>query len=66
MSVEFEVDQQKFKSKTAFGRKGTTGIAGWLIEKGIVKDETQASSLLTIIVALNLILTGVIIYYFLI
>lgn len=66
MSIEFETDQERFKSKTAFGRKGTTGLSGWLIEKGIVRDEAQASSLLTIVVALNLILTGAVIYYFII
>lgn len=65
MSVEFEVDQQKFKSRTAFGNKGTTGITGWLIARGIAKDENQANSILTILVIVNFIITGAIIYFFL-
>lgn len=67
MSVEFEGD---FKA-SQYGNRNMTpgssqvgGMAGWLIRKGIIQQESQAKALLLLIVAINfIVMIAVIIKY---
>jgi hypothetical protein len=63
-NIEFSSDQQQFKSRNDLGGRRTSGMASWLIKKGIAKDETQASNILLILIILNFILTAFVMYKF--
>ncbi len=72
--IQFDTDQQSYSSTGAsnsyysqagFGQQSeATGMAGWLIRKGIISNENQAKAILLGVVLLNFILAGVVIYYF--
>lgn len=69
MSIEFETDQiPQFKARTSMGIGGLPsdpkGLSGWLIKRGIIRTESQASAFLVLIVIMNFVLTGIVIYFF--
>ena len=67
MSVQFDTDSQgipKFTSRTVLGQAQTPGMVSWLIRKGIIKDESQAGGLLVGVVLFNIIVTGVVVYLY--
>ena len=66
-NIEFETDQEissQFKSRTVLGRPQVPGMAAWLMKKGIIKDESQAGGVLVGIVLFNIVVTIVVIYFF--
>lgn len=64
-NIQFEADQSQLRNRQVFNQTSTAkGMTGWLIEKGIIKDESQAGVVLGGIVVLNLVLTAVVIYFF--
>lgn len=68
MSVEFEGDynpnQINRNFNNPFGQTQTKGITGWLIKKGIIKDESGAKAILLTILFINIILTAIVLYIF--
>ncbi len=65
-NVEFEGDYRpppRFTPGTGFSSSQATGMAGWLLKKGIIKDESQANGVLTGVVIFNIIVTAFVIYY---
>ncbi len=74
--IQFDTDQIQYSRPTrlvtnqqqlngvGFGSGGGKGMAGWLVRKGIIKDESQAGGILIGVVIFNFILTGVVIYLF--
>ena len=62
MSIEFNTDQPQFKMRTDLNQRSGSGITGWLIKRGIVKDEASAKNVLLILIVLNFILTAFVIY----
>jgi len=65
MSIEFDTDQQErqFTSKI-LGQPRESGITGWLIRHGIVKDEKGAKPILMAIVTINFAIAAAVIYFF--
>ena len=72
-NVEFENDfnpgqapSQSFASsvQNAYQPQSGRGMAGWLVRKGIIQEESQAKGILLGVVVLNIILTVFVIYYF--
>ena len=68
-NVEFEQDvaMSRMRSESNHSQHvaSSGGMAGWLIEKNILKSEDQAKKLLLIIVIVNFIIAGIIIAIFL-
>ena len=75
--VQFDTDQQNYSPINAAYRGGTggavgygynqsqaTGMTGWLIRHHIISTETQGKAILFGVVILILILTGFVIYNF--
>ena len=71
-NIQFDTDQeglpkgQTFASRTVFDQTQASGMAAWLIKKGIVKSRTQAEAVLFGIFFADIILTGLVIYFFII
>ncbi len=66
--VEFEGDYKRtpqFTPSGALGQPQTSGMSGWLLKKGIIKDQSQAGGVLLGFVILNIIVTIFVVYYFL-
>jgi len=64
--IQFDTDQIQYKPRTVVGQQHSSvgGITGWLLQKGIIKDESQAGGVLMAIVIINFILTALVIYFF--
>ncbi len=65
-NIEFDTDQQ-FRKQAYAGqlqRNSGRGMAGWLVKKGIIKDETQASGILIFVVIINFALMAFLVYKF--
>lgn len=54
-NISFDTDNTRFKSRTILGSPQTPGMTKFLINKGLVKDEKQANSLMIIITILFLL-----------
>lgn len=64
-NIEFDTDQQfRRQAYATQQQRNSGGMAGWLVKKGIIKDESQAGGILMGIVLVNFILMGFVIYYF--
>jgi hypothetical protein len=70
--VEFDTDIQNnprtyprnnLGIPTAMTTSQRRGMAGWLVKKGVAKDESQATSILVGVMIVNLILIALILYY---
>jgi hypothetical protein len=46
-------------------QKQAGGIIGWMIEKGIIKEESQAKGILLGVVVFNIVVTLFVVFYFL-
>jgi hypothetical protein len=68
MSVEFESDLQRsqaqFASRSILGQPQVPSMASWLIKRGIIKEESQAKGVLFGIICFNFIVTGLVIFFF--
>lgn len=70
-NVEFDTDTDNnplYSSRTGFGQNqsrsvGSVGMAHWLINHGFVNDESGAKALLVGFVCVNLIITGLVLYF---
>lgn len=72
--IEFDTDQQGFPASPSaspsqfasqtFGQTEASGMAGWLMRKGIIHNETQAKTLLVGVVFFNFIVAGLVFYFF--
>lgn len=62
-NVQFEEDNiglgQMRQNVNQYG-----ALTAWLIKTGIIKDESQSKGVLLFVLFLNLVVTGLIIYYF--
>ncbi len=63
-NVDFNVDQPQFRSRAVLGQPQRPGIVAWLLKKGIIKDESQAGGLLVGVVLFNIVVTGIVIYFY--
>ncbi|HEY9583949.1 MAG TPA: hypothetical protein VJI66_03255 [Candidatus Paceibacterota bacterium] len=63
-SVEFDEQGSQFRPKAVFSQSQPTGLVGWLIKTGIIKDSSQGKRFLLGVVLFNIIVTIAIIYYF--
>ncbi len=61
-NITFESDKFKYKSRVILGQTQVPGMTKFLLGKGIVKNEKQAMSILSITTVLFLGLTIFIIY----
>ncbi len=62
-NVQFEEDNIGFgQMRQNVNQYGA--LTAWLIKTGIIKDESQSKGVLLFIFFLNLVATGLIIYYF--
>ncbi len=67
MGVEFEQDYKpttSYTSRTVFGQPQVPGMAAWLMRKGVIKEESQAKSVLIGIMIINFVVMGFVIYKF--
>ena len=48
-----------------YAAQSAKGMTGWLINKGIIKDESQGKGVLLGVVVFNLVVTLFVVYYFL-
>jgi len=48
-----------------YTQQSTRGITGWMINKGIIKEESQAKGILLGVIVLNIVATLIIVFYFL-
>ncbi len=64
-NIEFDADQQ-FKRQVYANqqRPSSGGMAGWLVKKGIIRDESQASGILVLVVVINFALMAFLFYKF--
>lgn len=62
--IQFETDQVQYRSRSVLGQAQVPGMAAWLMRMGIIKKESQSGNVLIGIIFLNLILTGLVIYFF--
>jgi hypothetical protein len=70
MGIEFENDYKGYAGYQNFNSSGfpgnePKGFTGWLIKKGIVKNEAGAKLLQLGVVAFNIITTIIVVVYFL-
>ena len=64
-NIQFETDQQQFRpQRQIYSQPQSKGMAAWLVRKGLISDESQAGNILVGVVALNFILTAIVIYFF--
>lgn len=63
-TIEFEEQGAQFKPQTAFNQSQPSGLVGWLVKIGLVKDQSKGKSFLMGVVAFNIIVTVAVIYYF--
>lgn len=64
-NIQFESDQQQFRTqRPVYYQPQSTGMAAWLVKKGIISNESQAGAILVGVVFLNFLLTALIIYFF--
>lgn len=64
-NIEFDADQQFRKQIYANQlQRSSGGMAGWLVKKGIIKDESQAGTVLVGIAILNFAIMAFLIYKF--
>ncbi len=56
--TQFAVGQNPYVQNTG------GGMAAWLVKKGIINDESQAKGILLGLVVVNLVVTVIVIYYF--
>ncbi|NDB58004.1 hypothetical protein EB001_06120 [bacterium] len=61
-NVQFEEDNIGFGQVRSVNQYGA--LTAWLIKVGIIKDESQSKGVLLFIFFLNIVATGLIIYYF--
>lgn len=45
--------------------QSSRGMAGWLVSKGIIKEESQAKGILLGVVVFNMVVTLFVVFYFL-
>ena len=64
-NIQFDTDQQQFKSNTNLNPSVKHGLIGWLLRMGIVKDEASANKFMIGIFIANVILILLIINFFL-
>lgn len=66
--IEFDTDmsaqQGRFTSRTILGRPELPGMAGWLMQKGIIKTETSAHSFMLGLIIFNLVVAALVLYFF--
>lgn len=67
--IEFDTDTQAsqaghFTSRTILGRAELPGMAGWLMTKGIIKSENSARTFMLGLIAFNIIVAALVIYFF--
>lgn len=65
-NIEFDADQQFRRQAYAsqLQRNSGRGMAGWLVKKGIIKDESQASGIFVIVIVINCAIAAFLIYKF--
>lgn len=64
-NVEFETDQQQYGSRAPLNQQSNSGgMAGWLMKKGIIKDESQAGVILIVVVVFNFLLAAFLVFKF--
>ncbi len=64
MPIEFDTDL-KNRSMPIYTNRAPSGLVGWLIRKGLVKDEARAKMLMIGVVIANVALSGVVVMMFL-
>ena len=63
--IQFETDQVQYDSPRGVQfQKKPFSLASWLVKMGFIRDESSAKGVLVGIIILNLILTGLVIYFF--
>ncbi len=64
-NIEFDADQQ-FRRQVYAGQqqRSSSGMARWLVKKGIIKDESQASGIFLIVIVINFVIATYLIYKF--
>lgn len=70
-NVEFETDFEKGPSRYApqqinkLGQQKYGGsITSWLVNKGVIKDESQSKAILIGILIFNMVITTFVLYFF--
>jgi hypothetical protein len=67
-NIEFEGDvnqgTQFAPGANPYVQNTSGGMAAWLVKRGIISDESQAKGILLGLVVVNLVVTAVVIYYF--
>lgn len=63
--IEFDDNQTQNLYAQIAENNEATGLAKFLIEKGIAKDQSQANAVLTITMAVAFALTGFVVYTYL-
>jgi len=63
-NVQFEADQKGISAQTIMNQSQARGMAGWLVKKGIIKNEANAKNVLVGIVFFDFIIAAVIVYFF--
>jgi len=48
-----------------YAQQSARGITGWMINKGIIKEESQAKGILLGVVVFNIVVTLFVVFYFL-
>lgn len=69
MGIEFENDTHSvanFTSRTVLGQPQVPGMAAWLMRKGVIKEESEAKTVLLGIMCFNFIVMGLVLYFFVI
>lgn len=64
-NIQFDSDQQQFKTNSGFNSAGPKGLSGWLIRNGIAKDEAGANKVMIAIFIIDLVLIFLVIQFFL-
>ena len=66
--VEFDTDisarASHFTSRTILGRPELPGMAGWLMQKGVIKNEGCARAFMLGLIAFNIVVAGLVFYFF--
>ena len=64
-NVQFDTDQQQFKTPVGMNSSKKSGLIGMFIKMGWAKDESSANKILLVILIANLILIFLVIKLFL-
>ena len=68
--IDFDTDMSArsdaghFTSRTILGRPELPGMAGWLMQKGIIKSETSAHGFMLGLIIFNLVVAVLVFYFF--